>query len=137
MEEKYLLSTAYFPPVPYMTLVARSGEVFIEKEENYHKQTFRNRCSILTATGLLSLSVPVFLGSLHKTALKDIRIDYSKRWQQVHWRALVSSYQSAPYFLFYSEQIRKVIDTNHVFLIDLNMSSLQTALDIVGLNTNI
>lgn len=99
MAEKYLLSTAYFPPVHYMALIARSDEVLIEKEENYLKQTFRNRCYILSANGPLALSVPVLLGGLHKTTLKDTRIDYSKRWQQIHTRGITSSYKSSAYYL--------------------------------------
>jgi hypothetical protein len=137
MAEKYLLSTAYFPPIHYMALLARSDEVLIEREENYVKQTFRNRCYILSANGPLALSVPVLLGSVHKTPLKDIRIDYSKRWQQIHTRGITSSYESSPYFIYYFDQIVKVINGNHKFLIDLNLESLETILRIAGLFTTV
>ena len=137
MPEKYLLSTAYFPPVHYMALFSRSDEILIEKEENYIKQTFRNRCYILSATGPLALSVPVLLGSLHKTALKDIRIDYSKRWQQIHTRGIPSSYRSSPYYLYYYDLIEKVIHENHKYLIDLNMDTLEVVLKITGLTTKV
>jgi hypothetical protein len=135
MAEKYLLSTAYFPPVHYMALIARSDEVLIEKEENYLKQTFRNRCYILSANGPLALSVPVLLGSFHKTALKDIRIDYSRRWQQIHVRGITSSYKSSAYYQYYSDLIEKVIYGNHKFLIDLNREALEIVLRITGLTT--
>lgn len=137
MAEKYLLSTAYFPPVHYMALFARSDEVLIEKEENYIKQTFRNRCYILSANGPLALSVPVLLGSLHKTALKDIRIDYSKRWQQIHTRGITSSYKSSVYYLYYSDMIEKVINGNYKYLIDLNTDALEIILTITGLTTKV
>jgi hypothetical protein len=137
MAEKYLLSTAYFPPVHYMALIARSDEILIEKEENYLKQTFRNRCYILSSNGPMVLSVPVLLGSFHKTALKDIKIDYSKRWQQIHTRGITSSYKSSAYYLFYYDHIEKVINRNHKYLIDLNTDALETLLRITGLTTNV
>jgi hypothetical protein len=136
MAGKILISTAYLPPVEYFTLVSGAEEIFVEKEENYIKQTYRNRCYILSAHGLQLLSVPVFLGSLHKTLVKDIRIDYSKRWQQVHLRALTASYNSSPYFEFYFEKIEKVISGDYEFLIDLNMELAEVILEILKIKKN-
>ena len=90
---KYLLSSAYFPPVNYFSLIMTADEVVIENEENYIKQTYRNRCRIYAANGPMTLSVPVLDGSFRKTPLKEIRIDYSKRWQQVHLGAIESCIQ--------------------------------------------
>jgi len=90
-------------------LIKDADEILVEREENYLKQTYRNRCYILSANGTHPLSVPVFLGSIHKTPVKEIRIDYSKRWQQVHLRAVVASYRASPFFEFYFEEIEKCI----------------------------
>jgi len=125
MAVKLLISTAYLPPVEYFSLISDAEEIFIEKEENYIKQSYRNRCYILSAHGPQMLSVPVYLGSVHKTLIKDIRIDYSKRWQQVHLRAMTASYNSSPYFEFYFESIEKIISANHEYLIDLNTALLE------------
>ena len=103
MAEKILLSSTYFPPINYLSIVSRADKIFIEKEENYLKQTYRNRCLILTANGPSSLSVPVLSGSSIKSPVRDIKIDYSKRWQQVHIRALISSYKSSAFFEYYFE----------------------------------
>jgi hypothetical protein len=132
-----LLSSAYFPPVHYMALAADAEKLFIEREENYIKQTYRNRCYILSANGPLALSVPVLLGSFHKTPIKDIRIDYSKRWQQIHLGAIISSYRSSPYFEFYFEKIRDVILGGDNFLLDLNMNSLEVVLSITGISSEV
>jgi hypothetical protein len=120
-----------------MALAARAGKFYIEKEENYLKQSYRNRCRICSANGPLSLSVPVQLGSFHKTPVKDIRIDYSKRWQQVHLGAIISSYRSSPYYEFYFEMIRNVILRGDNFLLDLNMNSLEAAMKITGINSQV
>lgn len=120
MADKLLISSAYLPPVEYFARIYSAESIYIEKEENYIKQTYRNRCYILSAHGPQLLSVPVYLGSIHKTLIKDIRIDYSKRWQQVHLRAMTASYNSSPYFEFYFEIIEKIISKDHEFLLDLN-----------------
>jgi hypothetical protein len=133
MAGKILISTAYLPQVEYFSLVSGADEIIIEKEENYLKQTFRNRCYILSAHGPQLLSVPVYLGSLHKTHIKDIRIDYSKRWQQVHLRAMKASYNSSSYFEFYFEKIEKVISCNFEFLLDLNMELTEVILEMLNI----
>ena len=137
MEGKILVSTAYLPPVEYFSAISQSDEVLVEREENYLKQTYRNRCYILSVHGPQLLSVPVLQGSLHKTPVKEIRIDYSKRWQQVHLRALMASYNSSPYFEYYFENIEKVLLKNHDFILDLNMELLESILKIIQLKKNI
>ena len=137
MTGKILVSTAYLPPVSYFSLINKSDEVLIEKEENYIKQTYRNRCYILSANGIQALSIPVQLGSFHKTALKDIRIDYSRRWQQVHLGAFNASYKSSPYFEYYFDEIAGIISANHEFLLDLNTELMNFLVKALKIKTNI
>jgi hypothetical protein len=137
MIAKVLLSTAYLAPVQYVSLIACADEIFIEKEENYVKQTFRNRCNILSANGPLALTIPVKRGSIHKTQIKDIEIDYSKRWQPVHLMAITSAYKSAAFYDFYYDKIEEIILNNHRFLIDLNWDALTGILEMMKINSKI
>ncbi len=132
-----LLSTAYFPPACYFSLAAGSDEVRIEKWENYHKQTFRNRCTILGANGPLDITVPVLRGSFHKTPIRDLKIDESRRWRDLHLRGILSAYATAPYFEFYFETIKDVITGKHSYLLDLNMEALEKMLDIIGIDVRV
>ncbi|MBK8883579.1 MAG: WbqC family protein [Bacteroidales bacterium] len=134
MSGKILISTAYLPPVEYFSLILDADEVLVEREENYLKQSYRNRCYILSANGPHSLTIPVYLGSLHKTAVKEIRIDYSKRWQQVHLRAINTSYRSSPFFEFYFEDFEKVILKNHEYLMDLNTGLTEVIFSMLRIN---
>ena len=131
MAGRILVSSAYLPPSEYFSVISQADEILVEKHENYLKQTYRNRTYILSAHGPQSLSIPVYQGSLHKTPVKDIRIDYSKRWQQVHLRAMTAAYNSSPYFEFYFENIEKIISKNHTFIIDLNMELIKSVLAIL------
>ena len=132
-----LLSTAYFPPADYFSLVAGSDKVRIEKWENYHKQTFRNRCTILGANGPLDITIPVLRGSFHKTPIRDLQIDESRRWRDLHLRGILSAYATAPYFEFYFETIKDVITKKHRYLLDLNMEALEKMLDVVGIDVRV
>lgn len=133
MNEETLLSTAYFPPADYFSLVATSRNVLIETEENYHKQTYRNRCIIMGAGGPLQLVVPVLRGSFHKTAIKDLRIDNSRRWRDLHLRGITSSYASAPFYEFYFDIISGVISKPHNYLLDLNKDAFDAMCGAIGL----
>ena len=131
MSESILLSTAYLPPIEYIWHIINSKSVSIETEENYPKQTYRNRCKILTSNGVLSLSIPVHTGDGLKTVIKDIRIDDSKRWRQNHLRALRSAYSSSPFFLYYFDDFERIITSDIDFLLDLNISLLELILKII------
>lgn len=137
MPEEILLSTAYLPPSEYLSKIKDSEKVLIEGEENYIKQTFRNRCYILAPGGVIILSVPVYKGPALKTPIKFVRIDYSKRWQQVHLRALVSSYSTSPYFEFYYDKISEIILKNHEYLFDLNMDLLGSIMNMLKITREI
>jgi len=137
MAGKVLISTAYLPPLEYMSVISGAGEVLIEKEENYLKQSYRNRCYILSAHGPQILTVPVYLGSVHKTLIKDIRIDYTKRWQQVHLRAIKASYNSSPFFEFYFDSFETIISADHEFLLDLNNELTEAVFKILRIKSSI
>lgn len=137
MTGKILLSTGYLPPAEYFKLISQAEEALIEREENYLKQSFRNRCYILSSHGPQPLTLPVYSGSLHKTPVKDIRIDYTKRWQHVHLGAITAAYGSSPYFLYYFENIEKIITKKTDFLIDLNMELSEAILKMIKLDTRL
>ena len=130
MQENLLLSTAYFAPIEFYTLLLKHSKVYIERYENFIKQTYRNRCRILTANGVDELSIPV-LNASKKVPIKDVKIDYSQKWVNRHWRAIQSAYGKAPFFEFYGEELKKILYKNHIFLFDLSLDLLTQCLDFL------
>ena len=120
----HLFSTAYFPCTAYMSALAGTQEAKIELWETYPKQTYRNRAIIATANGLLPLTIPVTKTNGNHTLTKDITICYKENWQIRHWRAIEAAYNSSPYFLYYHDDVKKLIFGNYKFLIDINMDIL-------------
>ncbi len=137
MSDTVLLSTAYLPPVEYFHVINSAQNILIEAEESYSRQTYRNRCNILSSGGTLLLSVPVVKVVHPVTPVREAEIDYSKRWQQVHLRALVSCYNTSPYFQFYFDRFESIILKNHRFVFDLNMDLLLAILEMLGLKKRV
>jgi hypothetical protein len=128
--------TAYFPSISYLKELFDCSNPLIEIQENFPKQTIRNRCEVLTSNGLLTLSIPVLHNSSGKQLTKDVRIDYSKNWQIDHWRAIQSAYASAPYFEDYFEEIKSLINYKSIFLLEKNEQILGFIESILEIKSN-
>lgn len=131
--ETILLNTAYFPPVQYMAKVKACDELLIEAHENYGKQSYRNRCDIMTANGVMTLSVPVTKGPTPKTLTRDILVDYSTRWQKLHFKGIESAYKKSPYYDYYIDNLLPFFERKEKYLLDLNTRILHELMDILQL----
>ena len=129
-----LLSIAYFPPVEYLSLFVQNEGVFIEQHENFVKQTYRNRCLIPTANGILSLSIPVKKNGLHNCPIRDICIDYAQPWQRTHWKAIEAAYNASPFFLYYRDYLEPFFRQQTITgLFDFNIQLLNVLLKLFGI----
>lgn len=127
-----ILPLTYLGNIRYYTKLCLS-ECVIDIHEHYIKQSYRNRCDILTVNGPASLTVhTVKTGNWDKSAVRDIRIDYSKRWQHRHWQTMVSAYGNSPYFDFYAGDLEPFYRRRYDFLIDLNVGLMETLLRLMG-----
>lgn len=117
-----LFSTAYFPPVAYVAILSRSGEVCIEAKETFPKQTYRNRMEIVTAGGVRTLTVPVKRSNHSRT--EEVEVDYKDRWNIVHLRTLTAAYAASPYFLYYKDDIEMLLMRRYDRLLDMNSAAL-------------
>lgn len=115
-----LFSTAYFAPVQYYWHMNRVDNVVMEVSEHYIKQTWRNRCTIATANGPMSLSLPVESEPNGKTPICDIRLSQHGNWQHLHWNSLVSAYRSSPFFEYLEDDFRPFFKRKYTFLFDFN-----------------
>lgn len=132
-----IYSTAYFPCVSYMARFLKDSSPSIEVWETYHKQTYRNRCRVMTANGVESLSVPVVKVNGNHTMTKDVVISYKEHWQQIHRRCLESAYKAAPYFDHYYCFLKPIFETHFDRLIDLNDAALLAVLRMLKVEKEI
>ena len=132
-----LFTTAYFPSIGYMARFLGEDEPFIEVWETYHKQTYRNRCRVMTANGVESLSVPVVKVNGNHTMTKDMSISPIEPWQHIHSRCLESAYKAAPYFDHYYDYLKLIFESRFERLVDLNDAALQAVLKMLKVNKEI
>ena len=112
-----IFPTAYLPDIRYMSLFLKSEAPKIEIFETYQKQSCRTRCSVMTANGLQTLTVPIVKINGNHTMTKDIAISYK---EQIHQRCLESAYRKTPYFDYYFPYLEKAYSTRFDTLIELN-----------------
>lgn len=132
-----LLSTAYLPPVSYFTVMAKYGAVSIEAYEYFQKQSYRTRARIASSSGTEYISVPILKGEGHKRPISEIEIDYKRDWVLSHKRALMSCYGSAPFYIYYKDDIFSVLDSRPRFLLDLNTSLTRVLAGLLGIRCEI
>ena len=115
-----ILPTTYMGSVEwYRQFLENPSAIQIEVMESFPKQTYRNRCTITTPDGPLTLSVPVKRAD-SKQLTRDVEISYQQRWQHQHWIALVSAYKRTPYFDYYADFFRPFYEQETRFLVDFN-----------------
>jgi len=126
-----ILSTAYFPPVDYFALLANSPVVHLEACESYRKQTWRNRCRILTEGGPMDLRVPVVHGP--SKLISDVQVDWSTPWLRRTQYAIDTAYYSSPFFEYYRDELFSLMNRRQPLLWDLNMDIIQFFCKKIGI----
>jgi len=134
-DKTVLLSTAYLAPVEYYIQMCSHPQVMMEAHCNYVKQTYRNRCVIASATGRQTLSIPIIKPDSLKCPTKDIRIAEHGNWRHVHWNAIVSAYNSTPYFEYYEDDFRPFYEKPAGFLFDFNEELRKLVCSLLDVST--
>lgn len=116
-----ILPLTYLGPIQYYSKFFLEGCFVVEQYDHYDKQSFRNRSMILGANGPVVLTVPIKRKHGVKTQVRDILVDYDTDWRRLHWKGIISAYNSSPYFEYYKDSLRPFYKKEFKFLADLNM----------------
>ncbi len=131
-----LLVTSYWPNLHYFFYVLNASIINIEQFDNYSKQSYRNRTQILSANGILNLSIPIKKNKSEKV-INSIEISYKEDWQKNHWRAITSAYKNSPYFDFFEEDLKVFYSNKYNLLIDYNTDQLKFIIKVLKQKKNI
>lgn len=116
----------YLPAIPFFKQLLPADKLLLDAHEHYHKQTYRNRCLVLTAQGPQPLTVPVVDGArAAKVRTSEIEIDYRQNWRHRHFRTLQTAYGASPYFGYYADYLLDIYAQKPARLWDLNLAFLQ------------
>jgi hypothetical protein len=129
MEKNIILSTAYLPPVDFFKSTGGSRFFWIDNQENYKKQSFRNRTNIYAPNGMQALIIPVLRP--FNIPVKEVKIDYKMPWQRTHWRAIQTAYNNSPFFEYYQDYFSPFFHKNVPFLFDFNLELIHLCVKLL------
>ncbi|MCB0466436.1 MAG: WbqC family protein [Aequorivita sp.] len=133
-----LLHPSYFPSIEQMAAVAQAEKVVFEVEDNYQKQTYRNRMFIAHSNGKLLLNIPIKhnkAGKRKKT--KEVIVENDFPWQEQHWKSLQSAYRSSPFFEYYEDDLEHLFIAPVGKLMEHNFKIFDLLCELIGIEVEI
>ena len=130
--KKLLATPHYLPGTVYLAYLLDYPKLCLEVNHFYAKQTYQNRCHILTSQGVDKLIVPI-QHTGKKQYFKDVKIDFSTPWYLKHQRALATAYGKAPYYHALTDLLFPILARKSPFLLDLNLQMLEAILRFLQL----
>lgn len=115
--------------------MAQAGAIVFENDDNYQKQTYRNRTYIYGANGKLLLNIPIkHSGDGSHQKYRDVKIENNFEWQKHHWKSLQSAYRSSAFFEFYEDEFAHLFEKTQRFLMDFNYKCQELVCECLQLN---
>ena len=125
----------YFSSIAQYALMLNEDSILFEREDNYQKQSYRNRCFITGPNGKQLLSIPVkFSSSNGRQKSKEIRIENDFPWQKQHLKSLQTTYRSSPFYELLEADLMPIFSKKYEFLFDVNMATLNFVLETLQLD---
>lgn len=132
--KEVLLHPGYFGPIAQFVAMGKAEKVWFENEDNFQKQTYRNRTYIYSANGKLALTIPI-KHTGNKTQhqkYREVEIENAFLWQSQHWKSIQTCYRTSPFFEFYEDDFAHLYHKKFKYLLDFNYECLQVILEALG-----
>lgn len=134
--EKAIAETHFFPCLEYFYHLHRVDEFVYEGHESFQKQSYRSRCEIMSANGVLSLNIPIIHGET-RNSIQTTLIDYKENWLQPFWRTIEAAYKRSPYFDYFELVFKPILFKKTENLFELNSEIIAACTKFLAINTNL
>jgi len=131
-----IFPTSYFGNLSYYSELIQEASIIFESKEHFIKQTYRNRCEVLTGNGIQAISIPVIRKNGSKTAIDEVEISNDTDWRKDHWKAIESAYSNSPYFDHYGIEVKELIYNHETNLLKFNEQIHKRICTWIGIATN-
>ncbi|WP_300569634.1 WbqC family protein [Flavobacterium sp.] len=128
-----LLHPTYFPSISHFVAMAKAESIAFEMEDNFQKQTNRNRMYIYSPNGIQLLNIPVKHSKEAHQKTKDVKLETAFDWQKQHFKSLEAAYRTSPFFEYYEDTLSPIFTKKHTFLMDLNLQTIEIISKCLGL----
>ncbi len=125
----------YLPWLRYLDKIHRSDVFIVLDDIQFNKNGWQNRNKLKTASGPVTLTVPV-RARAHQN-LSEVRIHNEADWNKKHWRTLEQNYRKAPFFSDYAGFFEETYSRQWDWLNDLNRHMLSFYLEALHIDTAI
>lgn len=132
-----IIHPTYFPSISHYIAMLQADLVTLEMEDNFQKQTNRNRMYIYSPNGVQLLNIPVKHSIDKHQKYKDVRIENDFGWQKNHFKSLEAAYRTSPFFEYFEDDFRPLFEKKHEFLMDLNLETFELVNDALGIQFSI
>jgi sialic acid synthase SpsE len=138
VERHILIYPSYLPSIATMVAMAKADKITLEIQDNYQKQTYRNRAYIAHSNGKLLLNIPIrHSKSTRHQKTKDVTPENNFSWLAEHWKSIQVAYRTSPYFEFYEDDLAPLFKEPVLKLQGFNIQILETIAELIGLETQI
>lgn len=129
-----LLLPTYFPSISQFAAMVQADSITFEMEDNFQKQTNRNRMYIYSPNGIQLLNIPVKHSKDNHQKTKDVKIETAFDWQKQHFKSLEAAYRTSPFFEYFEDDLAPIFQKKHTFLMDLNFEALEIVSNCLGID---
>lgn len=128
-----IFQPAYFFNIGTFQEIIKNEVIYLEVNDFFEKQTFRTRCNIYAANGLLSMNIPIKHHKIDRQLTKNVKLENDFNWQKNHFKTIQNSYRSSPYFEFYEDEMAHIYSKKEEFLIDFLLNSFDLSIKLLQL----
>lgn len=136
-QKKVLIEAHYLPSVQFFSKLTHYPILLLEAQENYQKGSYRNRCHIAGANGLLRLSIPLRKGKNEQLSIQQTEISYDEPWIAQHWQSIRSAYGNAPFFPYYQDELAAIFQQRPTHLFAWNKDFIQLLIELLQLEVEV
>ncbi|MBL7978534.1 MAG: WbqC family protein [Bacteroidetes Order II. Incertae sedis bacterium] len=114
----------FFPRISVFSTILQADRVILADTFQYSRQSYQNRTSIRTDTGVAWLSVPVryrFGDPIHAVTFEDAQL----KWRESHLKTLQNHYRSSAMYDYYESSLASFYAEPYTTLGQLSAASLR------------
>src|SRR5690606_21120253 len=116
-----LVHPAYFPSISQFAAMVQANDLWYEMEDNFQKQTNRNRMYIYSPNDVQMLNIPLKHTNNETKKYTDTMIETAFVWQKKHLKSLEAAYRTSPYFEYFQDDLLPIFEKKHKFMLDVNL----------------
>lgn len=132
-----LFIPSYFSPISHYAELMNTEEIIFEMDDNFQKQSYRNRCYIFNTNGKQLLNIPVKHPiSSNRKKTKDTLVENVTPWQDQHFKSLKTAYRNSPFFEFYVDDIAPIFEKKYTYLQDVNIDTFLFVTEALQLSSD-